>query len=239
MSTVAWSSLNEWITKNPFTVTLKAYHGQEQALPRDDIPSDDWSKRIITPATPLSAVLMMQDDIYQASPVTARHALLRDETTAMQENAALQLKGRAWPVRRTAEGLAAVGLEEERHSLWTPLGFRALCFLRECQIIVVHELLKTVSFYPEDIRLWAKDIPVYIMDSSAHTVSIPPEGYNLLQWFLKQEGLGLAVNWPETEGTMDELRAAAEKFGETTKAVKAVLQKKVGRAQSVAVLKAW
>ena len=239
MSTVAWSSVNEWITKNSFTVTLKVYHGQEQALPRDDILSENWSKRLISPATPLSAVLMMQDDIYQASPVTARPALLRDETTAMQENAALQLKGRSWPVRRTAEGLAAVGLEEERHSLWTSLGFRALCFLRECQIIIVHETLKNVSFYPEDIRLWAKDVPVYIIDSSAHTVSIPPEGYNLLQWLLKQEGLGLAVYWPETEGTMEELRAAAEKLGETTKAVKAVLQKKVGRAQSIVMLKGW
>jgi hypothetical protein len=178
--------------------------------------------------------------MYLAIPSTARYSQLRDETTDLQEKAALHLKGRLWPVRRTAEGIAGVGLEEERHSLWTPLGWRALCHLRECQIVVVNEAHKTVQLYPEDIRIWSKDIPIYIMDSSAHTVFVPPPSYSFVKWLQLQESLGLLVEWPQMEGTMEEIKSAAHKVGEPAeRIVKAILQKKVGRAQCIHFLNTW
>uniref|UniRef100_A0A6C0HFZ5 Uncharacterized protein n=1 Tax=viral metagenome TaxID=1070528 RepID=A0A6C0HFZ5_9ZZZZ len=220
---------------------LPVYTSSEKAKQNDEsIESNAWTKMIVSPSTPLSAIMVIQDDIYSASPVTARYSQLRDETTSLQEKAVLQLKGRAWPVRRTAEGIAGVGLEQERHSMWTPLGFRAICSLRECQMIIIDETKKSVVFYPEDVRLWSKEIPVYILDSSAHIVYIPSEEYSIYQWLQKQESLGFSVEWPEMEGTIDELKVAAAKVGEsTTKVVKATLQRKVGKAQSVQVLKEW
>jgi len=242
MATIELLTVKEWIGKNPYKMAcLPVYTSSEKAKQNDEsIESNAWTKKMVSPSTPLSAIMVIQDDIYSVSPVTARHSQLRDETTSLQEKAALQLKGRAWPVRRTAEGIAGIGLEEERHSMWTPLGFRALCALRECQLIVINETLKSVAFYPEDVRLWSKDIPVYVLDSSSHIVLIPSGDYTIFQWIQKQESLGFSIEWPEMEGTLDELKVAATKVGEpTTKVVKATLQRKVGKAQSIQILKEW
>ena len=242
MGTVSFEKVKEWVSKNHSQpVKLSVFLGKDTIHATEDSQqSDGWSKRLITPSTPLSAVLMLQDDMYNAIPSTARHSQLRDMTTDLQEKATLHLKGRAWPVRRTAEGLAAVGLETEKHSLWTPLGWRALCHLCECQIVVFNEALKSLVFYPEDVRIWSKERPVYIMDATAHTVLIGPEGYNLLTWICKHEKEGYEVNWPIMEGTMEEIKAAAVAVGEATvKITKDKLGAKVGRAQSVRLLKSW
>lgn len=239
MGTISFEKVKEWVSKNHSQpVKLSVFLGKDTVhAPEDSHQSDGWSKRLITPSTPLSAVLMLQDDIYNAIPSTARHSQLRDETTELQEKATLHLKGRAWPVRRTAEGLAGIGLEMEKHSLWTAIGWRALCHLRECQIVVLNETLKTLVFYPEDVRLWTKERPVYIMDATAHTVLIGPEGYNLLSWVCKHEKDGYEINWPHQEGTMEEIKAAAVAVGEATvKITKDKLGAKVGRAQSVKAL---
>jgi hypothetical protein len=239
MGTVSFEKVKEWVSKNHSQpVKLSVFLGKDTVRASEDSQqSDGWSKRLITPSTPLSAVMMLQDDMYNAIPSTARHSQLRDMTTELQEKATLHLKGRAWPVRRTAEGIAGIGLETEKHSLWTPIGWRALCHLRECQIIVLDEALKTLTFYPEDVRLWTKTRPVYIMDGTAHTVYIGPEGYNLLSWICKHEKDGYTVNWPCQEGTLEEIKAAAVAVGEATvKITKDRLGAKVGRAQSVKAL---
>jgi hypothetical protein len=242
MATVSLTKVKEWLSKNHSKpVRLHVFMGKDTVNSIGETEeSDGWSKRLITPSTPLSAILMFEDDIYNSIPSTARYSQLRDETTNLQEKASIHLKGRAWPVRRTSEGLAAVGLEEERHSLWTPLGWRALCHLRECQFIVFNEALKTVVFYPEDIRLWSKSRPVYIMDSTAHTVIIPPENYSLINWISKHERESYVIEWPQHEGTMEEIKAAAVAVGEScVKITKDRLGAKVGRAQAVKVLKSW
>jgi len=239
MGTVSFEQVKMWVSKNHVhPVKLYEYLGKDTVnVPEDSQQSDGWSKRLITPSTPLSAILMLQDDIYNAIPTTARHSQLRDTTTELQEKATLHLKGRAWPVRRTAEGLAAVGLETEKHSLWTPLGWRALCYLYECQFVIFNDALKTVEFYPEDVRIWSKARPVYIMDSTAHTVLIGPEGYNLLVWICNYEKNGYLIAWPCMEGTLEEIKAAAVAVGEATvKITKDRLGAKVGRAQSVKAL---
>jgi hypothetical protein len=234
MATVSLETVKDWVRVNPFQhMSLKTYYGLETATIKEDpVQSDGWVKQLITPSTPLSVVLMIQDDMYNAIPTTARYSQLRDETTDLQEKATLQLKGRAWPVRRTAEGIAAIGLEEERHSLWTAIGWRALCELRECQIIIVNDALKTVVFYPEDVRLWSNDVPVYIMDSSAHIHFIPPRDFKLKRWLMKQESDGLIVEWPLYDGTMDEIKSLADKLG-LAKGNKDALRKKIGYSQSL------
>jgi hypothetical protein len=242
MGTISFEKVKEWVSKNhSHPVKLCVYRGKDTVdISEDSKQSDGWNKRLITPSTPLSAVLMLQDDMYNAIPSTARYSQLREETTQLQEKATLHLKGRSWPVRRTAEGLAGVGLEEEKHSLWTALGWRALCYLRECQIIVFNESLKSIDFYPEDIRIWSKERPVYIMDATAHTVLISPENYNILTWICNQEKDGYTVMWPHMDGTLEEIKTAAVSVGESSvKITKDKLGAKVGRAQAVKVLKSW
>jgi hypothetical protein len=103
--------------------------------------------------------------------------------------------------------------------------------------MLFNDALKTVDFYPEDVRLWSKSRPVYIMDSTAHTVLIGPEGYNLLVWICNYEKNGYLIAWPCMDGTLEEIKAAAVAVGEATvKITKDKLGAKVGRAQSVKAL---
>jgi hypothetical protein len=75
------------------------------------------------------------------------------------------------------------------------------------------------------------------MDSTAHTLLIPPENYNLLSWICKYEKESYLISWPSMDGTLEEIKAAAVIVGEATvKITKDKLGAKVGRAQSVRAL---
>lgn len=243
MSTVSWETVQQWIIKNPYQKhTLRQSYVEEHAtVEKDSEDSKGWKTRSVQPATPLSAVLLLQDEIYTATPITARKAQLRDETTDLQEKAALHLKGRGWPVRRTAEGISAVGLEEERLSLWTDLGWRAMCQLRECQIILVDDKKKEIKLYPEDVTTWSSEIDTFFLNHTVTTILVPPSDFNLSSWLITQESENWTIDWPEVNGTMEELSAMAEKVGESCsgKITKDILRRRVSRAQVMKHLKSW
>jgi hypothetical protein len=180
--------------------------------------------------------------MYNASPESARRIFLRDETTDLQEKAVLHLKGRAWPVRRTAEGIAACGLEEGRASSWPDMGWRALCALRECQLVLVDEDHKQIRFFPEDVSTWSRDTETYLVDYECRTVTTCSDKLgNLTVWLSKKEHDGWTIQWPISEGTMEQLKSELAKYNETlsTKCTKDALIKKVGRAKCMYTLSTW
>jgi len=240
MTAIVWNQVRPWIQSN--TISTKPL---EQYMPANQSPEGDsaieesnaWIKTKIYPATPLSAVLLSQDTIYNATYDSARRNILRDETTDLQEKAAIHLKGRSWPIRRTAEGLAAVGLEEGRSTDWPAIGWKALAALRECQFIILNEEKRTVQFFPEDIRTWPPDSEVlfveyecrYIWSRPTHTVS-----ENLINKVLDAETNGWTVTWPLADGSMEELKRAIESLNLVSSGKKKeTLRSLVGRGESV------
>jgi hypothetical protein len=185
---------------------------------------------------------MAQDSYYEASSELSRRAALRDETTDLQEKAVLHLKGRAWPSRRTAEGLGACGLEEGRASVWPAIGWRAICALRECQILVLNEEKKEISFYPEDVRTWSNTVDTFCVDSECRFIWTRANAPVYLgAWLGAQETKGWTIQWPLAEGTMEELKIMASKCPESFvgKMNKDALQKKIGKSQSCQTLFKW
>jgi len=182
---------------------------------------------------------MAQDLLYSGLNESGRRGILRDEVTDLQEKSVLLLKGRQWPMRRTAEGLVAVGLEEVR--TWPELGWSALCALRECQIVTLNEDKKLIHFFPEDVRTWSRDIPVLVMDYEVRYLHTPPAGFQLGLWLSQRETDGWSINWPLADGTMVDLKAKAESLYETIsgKVTKDQLCKRVGRAEAVRLLAQW
>ncbi len=243
MATLTWTQVQTWMNSNPHaTATLKGYTSAKHSIEGENEVTDQygWTKTHVSPATPLSAILIAQDTLYNSSTEAGRKSLLRDETTDLQEKAVLHLKGRAWPVRRTAEGIAAAGMEEGRASAWTEIGWRAVATLRECQIVVINEDKKTLSFFPEDIRAWSQEIETICVDHEARFVwSNSSKNTNIVKWIGDLDTAGWSIDWPLADGTMDELKTAAEKAGISGKAVKDVLRKKIGRSQSVQHLASW
>jgi hypothetical protein len=244
MTQISWSNVQTWIQSNPHQMkSLPPFKWASDRIegPDDVSDADGWIRMNVSPATPLSAILLSQDSMYQALPEHVRRSTLRDETTELQEAAARHLKGRQWPIRRTNEGLTACSLEEGRATAWTDIGWRALATLRECQIILVNQTNQTVRFFPEDVRNWSSSNETYWIDHECRYMWSYPSKPNVKQWLASKEQAGWTINWPEADGTMDELKQAAQKVGETIlgKITKDALMKRVGRAQALHTLHTW
>jgi len=243
MATIlSWSKIHTSIAKNPFkSANISNYIPINQTARglTEDISSDGWTKLPVVPATPLSAVLLYQDCIYNSTIDSGRRSLLRDQTTDLQEKATLLLKGRAWPVRKTAEGIAAIGLEEGRASSWPDIGWRALAALRECQLILLNEEKRTIQFYPEDIRTWSSQVETIFLEYECRFIYTCPT-IMLSTWISEKERSGWVIDWPIAEGSIIELRTASEKLNESAAGKrKETLQKSVGRAQAIHQIASW
>lgn len=244
-STLPWSTIHASIAKNPYkSASLANYIPTNQLaqVPLEQIEPNGWNKQHVVPATPLSAVLLYQDCIYNATIESARRAMLREETTDLQEKAVLLLKGRGWPVRKTAEGIAAIGLEEGRASTWPAIGWRALAALRECQLVLLNEEKKTVEFYPEDIRTWSSQVETLFLEYECRYIWTPRQESKIQinTWLSEKERDGWSIGWPLADGTLIELRAASEKLNESAAGKrKETLQKSVGRAQAIHQFVSW
>jgi hypothetical protein len=244
MATLTWTQVQSWIQRNPHaTSSLQPFtKGNDNLNAQEQTDEDGWLKTKVTPSTPLSAILLVQDMLYQGSCETARRALLRDETTDLQEKSVLHLKGRAWPVRRTAEGLSACGLEEGRASSWPAIGWKALCSLRECQIVIVNEEKKEISFYPEDVRNWSSSVDTFCIEYECRFLWTHKSISKILSlWLSNKEKEGWTLHWPITDGTMEELKEQYKKLslGPIEKVKKEALQKRLGREQTIATLSQW
>lgn len=242
MSTLSWSQVQTLFNKNKFKSTnLTPYRLTNDTLrdSAEEKDADGWVKLPVSPATPLSAVLLVQDFLYIATPTLSRRSILRDETTDLQEKASIFLKGRAWPVRKTAEGIASIGLEEGRSTVWSKLGWKALAELRECQFVVINEENQSIHFFPEDIRAWSPKTEIIFIEYECRYIWTHP-AIHLDLWLSERETAGWTIQWPIAEGTMEELRSAMQKINESPAGkLKDVLQKRVGRGQSIKQLVAW
>jgi hypothetical protein len=245
MATLTWTQVQTWFEKNAHKhKCVPLYIPNKDSIEGPDSKVDEygWSTVSISPCTPLSAILVAQDALYNASPETARRALLRDETTDLQEKAVLHLKGRAWPVRKTAEGIASCGIEEGRATTWSDIGWRALCALRECQILVVNEDQKQLRFFPEDVTTWSSTVDTFCIDHECRSIATNEKGvHQISQWLSKKESEGWTIQWPISEGTMEQLKTELGKYNEILpiKCTKDVLLKKVGRAKSIHTFSSW
>jgi hypothetical protein len=245
MATITWTQVQNCCKANPYrTKKLTPFVFEKESIqgPLEQTDSDGWAKLAISPCTPLSAILFCQDSMYQASSDLYRRSLLRDETTDLQEKAVLSLKGRSWPVRKTAEGIGNCGTEEVKQSVWSDIGWEAICALRECQIVLINEDKKEIQFYPEDIRVWKSDWDIFCVDAACRHVWTHEQPNKILGlWLSKKETDGWKINWPIQTGNMEELKVALSKTNEiiTGKIVKEQLQKRIGRAQSIQLLHEW
>lgn len=244
MTTLSWTQVQSWIQRNPnATKSLEPFLSENNNFSaQEQLDEDGWTKMKVTPSTPLSAILLAQDMLYQASCEKARRAFLREETTDLQEKSVLHLKGRAWPVRRTAEGISACGLEEGRASSWPALGWKALCSLRECQLIIVNEEKKDISFYPEDVRNWSSSVDTFCVEYECRFIWTHKSISKIISlWISNKEKEGWTLHWPITDGSMEELKEQYTKLGlgPLEKMKKETLQKRLGREQTIATLSQW
>jgi len=237
--TISWNEIVSFLEKNPYQdkKLLPSIKFEELS---DDL--DLWHIQPVYPPGPLSCVLFSQNLDYRTSSLEGRPVVLRTQCTELQEKASTHLKGRAWPVRRTAEGIVAVSTEE-LPSKWTDLGLSALTQLYECQLVFFSLDKKTLNFIPKDVRNWSKDKPIYFIQSDARAVWSPPVGFSVKgfgAWIQEKEDDSWIIEWPVCDGTLVELKEKAAGLQMNVgKILREELAKRIGRVEAVRLFASW
>jgi len=235
---IEFSEIKQWVSINKNQTS-------KFNLPKEDpvkTTVQGWESQSIEPATPLSCILYLTDSMYTHIPVSGRHSLLREKCTELESSFTTILKGRKFPVRRTAEAIVAASTGGPNSS--STLGWNALCRLFEMQIVWFDEGQKLIQFYPEDVHTWSCDTPIHFISNLANQVWIPPSSWNssnFINWLSNKENEKWRIKYNEADGTMEELKDLAKKVGynANTRINKADLQKHLGRARAIYELGQW
>lgn len=241
-----WPQIVSFLERNPFQEkTLTPYVKPSYAIEgAEGIPvKNGWTLTMVEPPTPLSCLLVLHDAEYASSTPEGRRVLLRERTTELQEKATTHLKGRAWPVRKTADGLVAVSTSEKATE-WSQIGLEALAELYECQIVLFDTTAKTASFIPADPRNWSRERPVYFLRKDGRAVWDSPDGWSsakLGAWCDEKEQEGWTLAYPVAKGTLAEMKVIAEKdsYVIPLKVTKDVYAEHLGRAQTIRLFVSW
>ena len=236
---ISLDQVKSWLTtnKNNFKLRKAAEFETSDIVTKEN----GWQSQSIQPATPLSCILYLTDSMYNHIPMSGRPGILRTTCTDLESSFTTILKGRQFPVRRTAEAIVAASTGGS--DACSTLGWNALCRLYEIQIVWFDEGIKLIQFYPDNIDNWSKDIPIHFISCLANQVWIPPSSWNndLGLWLANKENEGWRVKYNDAEGSMEELRDLASKisYNLNTRVIKAELQKQLGRARAIHALAKW
>jgi hypothetical protein len=234
---ISLSQVKSWIStnKNNFKFKKRVEYVETDTV----VKENGWQSQSVEPATPLSCILYLTDSLYNHVPMSGRPGILRSTCTDLESSFTTLLKGRQFPVRRTAEAIIAASTGGP--DACSTLGWNALCRLYEIQIVWFDEGTKLIQFYPNAVDEWSSETPIHFMSCLANQVWVPPSSWkqkNLGLWLANKENEGWRVKYNEADGTMEELRAIASKINYqlSTKVIKAELQKQLGKARAIHAL---
>lgn len=251
---VSFENLKAWIAENPnancklpvlregFSKGVSVNVSTQKEGENVQKDSLHWEAIPIQPATPLSCILYITDPMYSLTPEGARGSILREKCTELESTYTSILKGRQFPIRKTAEAIIAACTGGS--SACSALGWKALCGLFKIQIVWFDETQKLLQFYPEELHLWTPENPIYFFSCLANQVWTPPsnwKAHHLGMWLSDKENEGWRINYEEVDGTMEELKALAKELEvfPSTKLLKAELCKRLGKARAIKAIGKW
>ena len=234
--------LKEWIASNPHRGVHLPMMRDHALKPQPTSANNVWQTVAIEPATPLSCIQYILDPMYNFIPTNHRATLLREKCTELESSFTTILKGRQFPVRKTAEAIIAACTGGSNSC--SALGWKALAGLFELQIVWFDETQKLMQFYPEAVDEWTSDKTIVFCSNLANQVWIPPSSFtnrDFPNWLAQKEHAGWKIKYNEAEGTMEELKELGQKLGDScmVKTNKAELQKRLGRLRAIKSLGTW
>ena len=202
----------------------------------------------LEPPGPVSLVLWKTDPEFRAGTPQVRKAILREAILLVTERADAELRGVKWQRKKVIEQLAAQQTAAVSPPMETPELDRALCHMYNYQKVIVDEAGKKVKFIPADPRTWSAEYPIWAGTTGArailHREGESSVGVGLATWVGDRERDGWKVEWPEAEGTLDEIKGKMTQRGvglggglsRMEKPKKADWALALGRAESLAHL---
>ena len=199
----------------------------------------------LDPPGPVSLYLWKTDPEFRAGTSQLRRTILRDTILSIHARVEAELRGHRWSRKKILEQLSAQQTAAISPPTDTPELDLALCFLFGYQKLIVDEANRKVKFFPTDPRTWSAELPVWgsSLGSRAvlHRKNEESVGVAIAAWVSGREEDGWKIQWPEAEGTLEEIKKKMSDQGigvgpRIDKPKKADYSLAFGRAESISHL---
>jgi hypothetical protein len=164
----------------------------------------------LEPPGPLALYLWKTNPEFRGGSPPVRRTILRETILSVTIRVETELRGVKWHRKKVLEQLAAQQTSAVSPPMDTPELDTALCALFGYQKVVVDEANKKVEFFPADPRTWSSELPVWGCTTGSraalHRPGEEPVGRGLAAWLSDRERDGWKVNWPISDGTLEEIK---------------------------------
>ena len=240
------NQISEWISINPFKNTailpikIQVFSDTDENVEAPIVGPGNLSVIPLDPPGPVSLYLWHTDPLYRAGNFITRKMILRKMIISVNEKVESELKGRAWNRKKVIEQLQ----EQESSAVSPPMTTtelsRALCYILGFQYCEVDEIHKKIFWYPEDIRTWTNELPIYLVSQGCRSIYINHQAEEarpfFKKWLFDLVDKDYVCVWPITEGTIKDLKDKLSTFGLTirkTKPLKDDYCITVGKAEAI------
>jgi hypothetical protein len=194
----------------------------------------------LTPPGPVSLYLWHTNAEYRAGNFNVRKDILRSTLTTLHERFQQELKGRSANRTKSIEQLEQQDTSAVSPPMNTPDLNRALCNVLNIQIIEVDDIHKHIVSYPNDIRQFSKEYPIYLASQGCRSVYIMSKDEEarpfFKSWFNKLLNEEFKYEWPVSDGTLKDLKDKLQSYMLTInvdKPKKEDYAKLIGKAEAI------
>lgn len=243
--------LQGWVKENPhrtrkvIPIEIRVISDTQEG---EDAPASAAGGLIPTPLEPPGPValyLWKTNPEFRAATAAVRRTILRETILELTARVDAELRGVKWSRKKIQEQLAAQQTAAVSPPMDTPELDRGLCELFGYQKIVVDEANKKIRFFPEDPRTWTAENPTWGSTAGAravlHRTGENSVGIGLATWLGERETEGWRIDWPEAEGSLEDIKQKMLQRGcgvraGLSKPKKADWAAALGRAEAISVL---
>lgn len=242
------ATLQAWVKENPhrtrtvLPIEIRVISDTQEGEDGPASAAGGWVPTPLEPPGPLSLWLWKTNPEFRAAAAPVRRTILRETILTLTERVNQELRGVKWSRKKVQEQIAAqqtaaVSPPMETHEL-----DRAMAHLFGYQKVTVDEANKKVWFYPADPRTWSAELPIWGATAGSravlHRCGEESVGKGLGLWLSEREKEGWKIDWPEADGSLEEMKAAMTRQGiglgpRLEKAKKADYAAAFGRAQAI------
>ena len=164
----------------------------------------------LEPPGPLSLYLWKTNPEFRAGTPPIRRTILRDAILDITVRVEAELRGVKWHRKKVLEQLAAQQTSAVSPPMDTPELDVGLCAIFGYQKVCVDEAGKKIRFFPPDPRTWSTELPVWGATTGAravlHRSGEESIGQGIALWLSEREVEGWKIDWPEADGTLEEIK---------------------------------
>jgi hypothetical protein len=243
--------LQSWAKENPnrkrevIPIEISAVSDTQEGEDAPATVAGGWIPTPLEPPGPLALYLWKTDPEFRGGSPPVRRTILRDTILAVTLRVESELRGVKWHRKKVVEQLAAQQTSAVSPPMDTPELDTALCSLYGYQKVVADEANKKIFFFPSDPRTWSTDLPVWGSTAGSravlHRSGEEPVSRNLAIWLGDRERDGWKIDWPVSDGTLEEIKKQMLERGtgvgpSITKPKKADYAAAWGRSEAITVL---